>query len=154
MKSKYRSLSYPFLLPKSHTTAHELKYQVPGSVRANVQVSLAFLYSKCCWVKSLRPGWVPAIPASFTSFNKGNSKGNRSRSFNMCYYISCCKYIQFILFPTLFYKYSKCMPLEKASQGKTGLVIPSELTLATPSIVNLRRYQLSTGNVAETLLWS
>lgn len=38
MKSKYRSLSYPFLLPKSQTTAHELKYQVPGSVRANVQL--------------------------------------------------------------------------------------------------------------------
>ncbi|KAF6121050.1 phospholipase D1 [Phyllostomus discolor] len=38
MKSKYRSLSYPFLLPKSHTTAHELKYQVPGSVHANVQL--------------------------------------------------------------------------------------------------------------------
>ncbi|XP_037351427.1 phospholipase D1-like [Talpa occidentalis] len=39
MKSKYRSLSYPFLLPKSQATAHELKYQVPGSVHANVQVS-------------------------------------------------------------------------------------------------------------------
>ncbi|XP_007517979.1 phospholipase D1 isoform X2 [Erinaceus europaeus] len=38
MKSKYRSLSYPFLLPKSQTTAHELKYQVPGSVLANVQL--------------------------------------------------------------------------------------------------------------------
>lgn len=38
MKPKYRSLSYPFLLPKSHSTAHELKYQVPGSVRANVQL--------------------------------------------------------------------------------------------------------------------
>ncbi|XP_066204049.1 phospholipase D1 isoform X3 [Saccopteryx leptura] len=38
MKSKYRSLSYPFLLPKSHTTAHELKYQAPGSVHANVQL--------------------------------------------------------------------------------------------------------------------
>ncbi|KAM8770749.1 phospholipase D1 isoform 3-T4 [Rhynchonycteris naso] len=38
MKSKYRSLSYPFLLPKSHMTAHELKYQVPGSVHANVQL--------------------------------------------------------------------------------------------------------------------
>ncbi|KAB0392709.1 hypothetical protein E2I00_005889 [Balaenoptera physalus] len=37
MKPKYRSLSYPFLLPKSQTTAHELKYQVPGSVHANVQ---------------------------------------------------------------------------------------------------------------------
>uniref|UniRef100_A0A673TS28 Phospholipase n=1 Tax=Suricata suricatta TaxID=37032 RepID=A0A673TS28_SURSU len=37
MKSKYRSLSYPFLLPKSQATAHELKYQVPGSVHANVQ---------------------------------------------------------------------------------------------------------------------
>uniref|UniRef100_A0A4W2EUA6 Phospholipase n=1 Tax=Bos indicus x Bos taurus TaxID=30522 RepID=A0A4W2EUA6_BOBOX len=37
MKPKYRCLSYPFLLPKSQTTAHELKYQVPGSVHANVQ---------------------------------------------------------------------------------------------------------------------
>ncbi|XP_062953661.1 phospholipase D1 isoform X2 [Cynocephalus volans] len=38
MKPKYRSLSYPFLLPKSQTTAHELRYQVPGSVHANVQL--------------------------------------------------------------------------------------------------------------------
>lgn len=38
MKSKYRSLSYPFLLPKSQTTAHELKYQVPGSIHAQVQL--------------------------------------------------------------------------------------------------------------------
>uniref|UniRef100_A0A8C7ZDR4 Phospholipase n=1 Tax=Oryzias sinensis TaxID=183150 RepID=A0A8C7ZDR4_9TELE len=37
-KPKYRSLSYPFLLPKSHSTANELKYQVPGSVNAKVQV--------------------------------------------------------------------------------------------------------------------
>ena len=44
MKPKYRSLSYPFLLPKSQTTAHELKYQVPGSVHANVQVSLVFVF--------------------------------------------------------------------------------------------------------------
>ncbi|XP_004704138.1 phospholipase D1 isoform X2 [Echinops telfairi] len=38
MKSKYRSLSYPFLLPKSQATAHELHYQVPESVRAQVQL--------------------------------------------------------------------------------------------------------------------
>ncbi|XP_058517089.1 phospholipase D1 isoform X2 [Ochotona princeps] len=38
MKPKYRSLSYPFLLPKSQTTAHELKYQVPGAVKAKVQL--------------------------------------------------------------------------------------------------------------------
>ncbi|XP_023411269.2 phospholipase D1 isoform X1 [Loxodonta africana] len=38
MKSKYRSLSYPFLLPKSQTTAQELKYQVPESVCAKVQL--------------------------------------------------------------------------------------------------------------------
>uniref|UniRef100_A0A8B9WHC5 Phospholipase n=1 Tax=Bos mutus grunniens TaxID=30521 RepID=A0A8B9WHC5_BOSMU len=38
MKPKYRCLSYPFLLPKSQTTAHELKYQVPASVHANVQL--------------------------------------------------------------------------------------------------------------------
>lgn len=38
MKPKYRSLSYPFLLPKSQTTAHELRYQVPGAVHAKVQL--------------------------------------------------------------------------------------------------------------------
>uniref|UniRef100_A0A8C6HVI7 Phospholipase n=1 Tax=Mus spicilegus TaxID=10103 RepID=A0A8C6HVI7_MUSSI len=37
MKPKYRSLSYPFLLPKSQATAHELRYQVPGAVPAKVQ---------------------------------------------------------------------------------------------------------------------
>ncbi|KTG04377.1 hypothetical protein cypCar_00009133 [Cyprinus carpio] len=38
MKPKYRSLSYPYLLPKSHTTANEIKYQVPGCTQTNVQV--------------------------------------------------------------------------------------------------------------------
>ncbi|EHB12476.1 Phospholipase D1 [Heterocephalus glaber] len=38
MKPKYRSLSYPFLLPKSQITAHELRYQVPGAVHASVQL--------------------------------------------------------------------------------------------------------------------
>uniref|UniRef100_A0AAR2K8K0 Phospholipase n=1 Tax=Pygocentrus nattereri TaxID=42514 RepID=A0AAR2K8K0_PYGNA len=38
MKPKYRSLSYPYLLPKSHSTANEIKYQVPGCIPANVQV--------------------------------------------------------------------------------------------------------------------
>ncbi|XP_034530896.1 phospholipase D1a [Notolabrus celidotus] len=38
MKPKYRSLSYPFLLPKSHSSADELRYQVPDSVNAKVQV--------------------------------------------------------------------------------------------------------------------
>ncbi|XP_064194806.1 phospholipase D1a isoform X1 [Anguilla rostrata] len=38
MKPKYRSLSYPFLLPKSHASANELRYQVPDSVNAKVQV--------------------------------------------------------------------------------------------------------------------
>ncbi|XP_053163806.1 phospholipase D1 isoform X2 [Hemicordylus capensis] len=38
MKPKYRSLSYPFLLPKSQRTADELKYQVPEAVCASVQV--------------------------------------------------------------------------------------------------------------------
>ncbi|XP_061493306.1 phospholipase D1 isoform X2 [Rhineura floridana] len=38
MKPKYRSLSYPFLLPKSQQTADELKYQIPEAVCANVQV--------------------------------------------------------------------------------------------------------------------
>ncbi|XP_064188712.1 phospholipase D1-like isoform X2 [Anguilla rostrata] len=38
MKPKYRSLSYPYLLPKSHTTADELRYQVPDSVQTKVQI--------------------------------------------------------------------------------------------------------------------
>uniref|UniRef100_A0A8C2IC25 Phospholipase n=1 Tax=Cyprinus carpio TaxID=7962 RepID=A0A8C2IC25_CYPCA len=37
-KPKYRSLSYPYLLPKSHTTANEIKYQVPGCTLTNVQL--------------------------------------------------------------------------------------------------------------------
>lgn len=40
MKPKYRSLSYPFLLPKSQQTASELKYQVPEAVHATVQVGV------------------------------------------------------------------------------------------------------------------
>uniref|UniRef100_A0A671Q6C5 Phospholipase n=1 Tax=Sinocyclocheilus anshuiensis TaxID=1608454 RepID=A0A671Q6C5_9TELE len=36
MKPKYRSLSYPYLLPKSHTTANEIKYQVPGCTQTNL----------------------------------------------------------------------------------------------------------------------
>lgn len=38
MKPKYRSLSYPYLLPKSHSTANELHYQVPECVQTKVQV--------------------------------------------------------------------------------------------------------------------
>uniref|UniRef100_A0A672S279 phospholipase D n=1 Tax=Sinocyclocheilus grahami TaxID=75366 RepID=A0A672S279_SINGR len=38
MKPKYRSLSYPFLLPKSHSTAIDLKYEVPDCVQTKVQV--------------------------------------------------------------------------------------------------------------------
>ncbi|RXM30666.1 Phospholipase D1 [Acipenser ruthenus] len=38
MKPKYRSLSYPYLLPKSHTTANDLRYQVPDCVKTKVQV--------------------------------------------------------------------------------------------------------------------
>uniref|UniRef100_A0A8D3DZG9 Phospholipase n=1 Tax=Scophthalmus maximus TaxID=52904 RepID=A0A8D3DZG9_SCOMX len=37
-KPKYRSLSYPFLLPKSHSSANELRYQVPDCTDAKVQV--------------------------------------------------------------------------------------------------------------------
>ncbi|MBN3273712.1 PLD1 Phospholipase, partial [Polyodon spathula] len=38
MKPKYRSLSYPYLLPKSHTTANDLRFQVPDCVKTKVQV--------------------------------------------------------------------------------------------------------------------
>lgn len=39
VKPKYRSLSYPYLLPKSHTTAGEQRYQVPNCIPTKVQVS-------------------------------------------------------------------------------------------------------------------
>uniref|UniRef100_A0A8B9F5P0 phospholipase D n=1 Tax=Amazona collaria TaxID=241587 RepID=A0A8B9F5P0_9PSIT len=55
MKPKYRSLSYPFLLPKSQQTANELKYQVPEAVHATVQVGNQFFIScaddKVVWNK-------------------------------------------------------------------------------------------------------
>ncbi|XP_071340593.1 phospholipase D1 [Trachinotus anak] len=38
MKPKYRALSYPYLLPKSHTTAGEQRYQVPNSIPTKVQI--------------------------------------------------------------------------------------------------------------------
>ncbi|XP_068603963.1 phospholipase D1-like [Brachionichthys hirsutus] len=38
VKPRYRSLSYPNLLPKSHTTAGEQRYQVPNCINANVQI--------------------------------------------------------------------------------------------------------------------
>ncbi|KAK0132013.1 Phospholipase D1 [Merluccius polli] len=38
MKPKYRSLSYPFLLPKSHSSASNLRYKVPDCVNTKVQV--------------------------------------------------------------------------------------------------------------------
>ncbi|XP_035527480.1 LOW QUALITY PROTEIN: phospholipase D1-like [Morone saxatilis] len=40
VKPKYRSLAYPCLLPKSHTTAGEQRYQVPNCIPAKVQVDL------------------------------------------------------------------------------------------------------------------
>lgn len=40
VKPKYRSLSYPYLLPKSHTTAHEIKYQVPNCTTVKAQVRI------------------------------------------------------------------------------------------------------------------
>ncbi|KAM7369580.1 hypothetical protein PAMP_010897 [Pampus punctatissimus] len=38
VKPKYRFLSYPHLLPKSHTTAGEQRYQVPNCTHAKVQI--------------------------------------------------------------------------------------------------------------------
>ncbi|KAG7254528.1 hypothetical protein CRUP_010557 [Coryphaenoides rupestris] len=37
MKPKYRSLSYPYLLPKSHSSGGDLRYQVPGCINTKVQ---------------------------------------------------------------------------------------------------------------------
>lgn len=41
VKPKYRSQSYPCLLPKSHTTAGEQRYLVPNCVNTKVQVGSA-----------------------------------------------------------------------------------------------------------------
>jgi len=49
MKPKYRSLSYPFLLPKSQQTANELKYQAPEAVHATVQVGVGGLLLTYSW---------------------------------------------------------------------------------------------------------
>ncbi|KAJ3611020.1 hypothetical protein NHX12_021036 [Muraenolepis orangiensis] len=38
MKPKYRGPSYPFLLPKSHSTAGDIHYQVPNCTQAKVQI--------------------------------------------------------------------------------------------------------------------
>ncbi|XP_077411120.1 phospholipase D1-like [Vanacampus margaritifer] len=38
VKPKYRLLSFPYLLPKSHTTAGHQRYQVPGCVTTKVQI--------------------------------------------------------------------------------------------------------------------
>ncbi|XP_067879742.1 phospholipase D2-like [Heterodontus francisci] len=45
VKPKYKSPCFPYLLPKSHTTADNLPFVIPGSVPANVQV----LRSVECW---------------------------------------------------------------------------------------------------------
>ncbi|KAM9332110.1 phospholipase D1-like isoform 4-T5 [Pholidichthys leucotaenia] len=37
-KRKYRAPSYPYLLPKSHTTAQEQRYQVPNCINSKVQI--------------------------------------------------------------------------------------------------------------------
>ncbi|XP_074477433.1 phospholipase D1 [Sebastes fasciatus] len=50
VKPKYRALSYPYLLPKSHTTAGEQRYQVPNSVPAKVQI----LRSACDWSAGIK----------------------------------------------------------------------------------------------------
>ncbi|XP_078389909.1 phospholipase D2-like [Cetorhinus maximus] len=45
VKPKYKPSCYPYLLPKSHTTADRLPFVIPGSISANVQV----LRSVECW---------------------------------------------------------------------------------------------------------
>uniref|UniRef100_A0A8B9K3W9 Phospholipase n=1 Tax=Astyanax mexicanus TaxID=7994 RepID=A0A8B9K3W9_ASTMX len=44
MKPKYRSLSYPYLLPKSLSSANEIKHQVPGCIPTKVQVTPSFFF--------------------------------------------------------------------------------------------------------------
>uniref|UniRef100_H2SLG3 Phospholipase n=1 Tax=Takifugu rubripes TaxID=31033 RepID=H2SLG3_TAKRU len=49
-KPKYRSQSYPCLLPKSHTTAGEQRYQVPNCINTKVQI----LRSACDWSAGIK----------------------------------------------------------------------------------------------------
>ena len=44
-KNKYKDDFYPYLLPKSHSTAEKLPFTVPGSGRAKVQVLKALLWA-------------------------------------------------------------------------------------------------------------
>ncbi|KAM6971184.1 phospholipase D1 isoform 1-T2 [Tautogolabrus adspersus] len=50
MKPKYSSPSFPCLLPKSHTTAGEQRYQVPNCIPAKVQI----LRSACDWSAGIK----------------------------------------------------------------------------------------------------
>ncbi|XP_061876761.1 phospholipase D1 [Entelurus aequoreus] len=50
VKLKYRSLAFPYLLPKTHTTAGEQRYQVPGCTTAKVQI----LRSACDWSAGIK----------------------------------------------------------------------------------------------------
>uniref|UniRef100_A0A8C5GYV6 Phospholipase n=1 Tax=Gouania willdenowi TaxID=441366 RepID=A0A8C5GYV6_GOUWI len=50
VKPKYRAQSYPYLLPKSHITAGEQRYQVPNCVSAKVQI----LRSACDWSAGIK----------------------------------------------------------------------------------------------------
>ncbi|XP_056869681.1 phospholipase D1 isoform X1 [Takifugu flavidus] len=50
VKPKYRSQSYPCLLPKSHTTAGEQRYQVPNCINTKVQI----LRSACDWSAGIK----------------------------------------------------------------------------------------------------
>nr|XP_020482417.2 phospholipase D1-like [Labrus bergylta] len=50
VKPKYNSPSFPCLLPKSHTTAGEQRYQVPNCIPAKVQI----LRSACDWSAGIK----------------------------------------------------------------------------------------------------
>uniref|UniRef100_A0A8D0ATR5 Phospholipase n=1 Tax=Sander lucioperca TaxID=283035 RepID=A0A8D0ATR5_SANLU len=50
VKAKYSSLSYPYLLPKSHTTAGEQRYLVPNCIPTKVQI----LRSACDWSAGIK----------------------------------------------------------------------------------------------------
>uniref|UniRef100_A0A674BZR2 Phospholipase n=1 Tax=Salmo trutta TaxID=8032 RepID=A0A674BZR2_SALTR len=47
MKPKYRSLSYPYLLPKSHTTAGEIRYQVPNYPALSIRLVSTVVHIHC-----------------------------------------------------------------------------------------------------------
>jgi hypothetical protein len=59
-KAKYKTPMYPYLLPKSTSTANQLPFTLPGGQCTTVQVRFLILAS--CSPPCLQPGAPPTFP--------------------------------------------------------------------------------------------